>query len=235
MTIERRTSRDTHNWSVRRGQMIDTKLLKREVIFEYTWGSIGDPIGTKPDEYLTFARQDLSDGTSARHLINSVSNSKRALHLRMEILYEAFGGNVAVGKPKNFPSLIEFLRNCGIASPHILNRINKLRNAVEHDYLIPTLEEVETFLDVTELFLHATNALIGRQPDKVEFESDSVRDKSGLLILQKISFDWNNAEISLWFSKNDENRHSASVRHVLNFEAPEYFELVRFAVRHSHE
>lgn len=215
--------------------MIDIKLLKGEAIFQYTWNWIHEPIGTKPDEYLEFARQDLSDGTSARHLVNSVSNSKRALHLRMEIMYEAFGGNVVVGKPKNFPILIEFLRSCGIASPRILNRINKLRNAVEHNYHIPTLEEVETFLDVTELFLAGTNALIGRQPSTVEFERDSVRDKSGLLILQEMSFDWNKAEISLLFSKNDENHHSASVQHLLNFKAPEYFELVQFAIKHSHE
>jgi hypothetical protein len=215
--------------------MIDVKLLKGEAIFQYSWGWIKEPLRIKPRDYLDFAQQDRSDGDSARHLINSVSNSKRALHLRMENLYEGFGGIAVAGKAWNFPILIDFLRKCGIVSPRILDRINRLRNAVEHEYYTPTLDEVETFLDVTELFLAATDALIGRQPSTIEFEHDAIRDHSGTLLLQEMSFDWETAQITLSFSPEDNSSFMARVRHQLDSSVDAYFECVRFAIKHSGE
>lgn len=43
------------------------------------------------EDYLDFARQDLADGITPRHLINALSNAKRALHMRMEDVCLGFG------------------------------------------------------------------------------------------------------------------------------------------------
>ena len=213
--------------------MIDTKTLHENTIFQYSWGWIHEDPDVNPRKYFDFAQLDRNDGTSGRYLVNSVSNSKRALHLRMENLYNGFGGLIVAGKPHNFPGLMGFLRKCGIVSPRILDRINKLRNTIEHDYYVPTINEVDTFLDVTELFLAATDMLISRQPSTIEFESDKVRDQSGKLILIEMEFDWKLGQISLWFSADGRRSYSNRVIQCLDSSSDEYFDCVRFAIRYN--
>src|SRR5262245_57591884 len=211
--------------------MIDVKLLKGEAIEGFSsWVWIKEAEGVKPRDYLVFAQQDRSEGDSARHLINAVSNAKRALHLRMETLYEGFGGIVVVGKARHFPSLINFLRKCAIVSPRILDRINTLRNAVEHDYYTPSIEEVDTFLDVTELFLGATDALIMRQPGSIEFVDNAIRDCSGKFILREMEFEWKSAKVTFIFVPEDNKSFGAQVRHRPELNIHDYFECVRFAI-----
>jgi hypothetical protein len=118
----------------------------------------------------------------------------------MESLYKGFGGFTvypSTQKP-HFPHLFNFLTKCGIVAPGILGQINKLRNEVEHEYHTPTLDELATFLDVTELFLAATDAIITRQPSTIEFEPNAIRDRSGNYYLREMSFDWKNAQLTLW-------------------------------------
>ena len=116
-------------------------------------------------------------------------------------------------------------------SPRILDRINTLRNAVEHDYYTPTIEEVDTFLDVTELFLWATDALIMRQPASIEFVDNAIRDCSGKFILREMEFEWKSATVTFIFVPEDNKSFSAQVRHKPELNTDEYFECVRFAIK----
>jgi len=213
--------------------MINTKTLTPDAISQYSWCWVREDTAVKPKEYFDFAQMDRSDGTSGRHLVNSVSNSKRALHLRMENLYNGFGGMVVAGKPHNFPELVGFLRKCGIVSPRILDRINKLRNAIEHDYYVPTIDEVDTFLDITELFLGATDILIFRQPDTIDFATDAVRDYTGELALAEMSFEWKVGQIKLTFIDEHHRGPSKHIVQRMDSSAPEYFDCVRFAIKHN--
>ena len=139
--------------------------------------------GVRPSSYLEFANQDLADGRSPRHLINAVSNAKRALHLEVETLCNKFGRN-ALNKKRfdNFPNLLRFIEKCGIVDGRIFNKINGLRNLVEHQYVIPSDEEAENFIDVVDLFLRSTKmlrssipydiVLIGAIDDSKKFSAD---------------------------------------------------------------
>lgn len=143
--------------------------------YTYRWM----PTRTEPsaDDYLAFSQADLAGGASPRHLVNGLSNAKRALHLRLEDLALGFGA--ANQKDlRNFPKLVAYVRNCGLVTPRILDRLNKLRNAVEHEYVIPALSEVENLIDVTELFLAATERWIQRQPCDVDF-GPGIKDETG--------------------------------------------------------
>lgn len=98
-------------------------------------------------DYLEFATRDLADGQDERRVINAVSNAKRALHLCVDYLVKSLGGYSGACKPtSSFPQKINFCRRCGIASPRIVEKINHLRNKLEHEYYVPNQSEAGGFL-----------------------------------------------------------------------------------------
>lgn len=83
----------------------------------YTWSSIktrDKPISA--EQYLKFSENDLSDGESERHLVNALTNAKRALHLRMEDVCLGFGFASFEGR-RSFPRMTEFISNIGVTAP----------------------------------------------------------------------------------------------------------------------
>jgi hypothetical protein len=135
-----------------------------------SWDKIEYQVDTSPRLYLDFAIKDLEFEKSGRTLVNSLSNAKRALHLQVETLANAFGFSVINTKKwPNFHDYLAYCEKCGIVTPRILKKLNKVRNAVEHEYYIPTESETEDFVDVVELFLAATDRFIYQFPLEFEF------------------------------------------------------------------
>lgn len=134
----------------------DLRTLCPDGDWIYTWSWLrtrDEPISA--EQYLKFAENDLLDGESERHLVNALTNAKRALHLRMEDVCHGFGF-ASFGGARSFPRMVEYISRVGVTAPRILNRLNQLRNQVEHEYLIPSRSEVETFIDVASLFVAST-------------------------------------------------------------------------------
>ena len=110
-----------------------------------------------PHEYLEFMEKDL-DGTEKRDLINGLSNAKRALDCQIEMLLYAlclkdYSDKGHFGIPKK----IDLLNKVGIVAPRILNKINKIRNVMEHEFYSPGKDEVQDFADVVLLFIAYTD------------------------------------------------------------------------------
>tara|TARA_R110001583_G_scaffold18574_1_gene73774 strand:+ start:557 stop:1192 length:636 start_codon:yes stop_codon:yes gene_type:complete len=121
-------------------------------------------------DYFDFALKDFESGDGERFKINAFSNAKRALHLQVETLANAFGFKKAFNnKTPNFHDYLKYCNKCGVITPRILKKLNKIRNAVEHDYYSPTKDEVENIIDVVELFLAATERYIFQFPVELEF------------------------------------------------------------------
>lgn len=118
-----------------------------------------------PREYLRFAEYDLNANYD-HHLVNSLSNSKRAIDSQLDSLLIGFGLSKRAAKWK-FPAKVNYLNDIGIISPRILNKINKKRNFLEHEYKKPNAEEVEDALDVAVLFINYTNKYLF--PAAIEF------------------------------------------------------------------
>jgi len=108
-----------------------------------------------PEDFLTYAEYDLT-AEYDHHLVNSLSNSKRAIDSQLDSLLIGFGLSER-SKKWRFPQKIDFLNKVGVISPRILTKINKKRNLLEHEYRNPTEEEVEDALDVAILFINYTN------------------------------------------------------------------------------
>lgn len=122
-----------------------------------------------PRTYFEFAIADLESEDTRRSCVNALSNAKRALHFQIDLIAQAFGiQEVASPKMLFFPQKLEFCINCGVVGPRILRKLNRVRNAMEHEYYIPSKEETEDFVDVVELFLAATDRFMFRFPDLME-------------------------------------------------------------------
>lgn len=135
----------------------------------YTTSWLGYPDGVNQNNYLEFAESDLADGPGTRHLINAVSNAKRALHMEVETLSDEYGYSIVGKKFNSFRLRLEFLSTAGFfQKPRLLAKLNKLRNVVEHDYYIPTVDEAENFVDVVGLFIDAMKRHRQRRPCEVE-------------------------------------------------------------------
>ena len=134
---------------------LSPKQLDDYCIIQYPTDSLEFGTIIKPFQYLEFARQDSFDGTESRNLINSLSNAKRALHLQVETIAQGYGYK-KLKRNSRFPAKLEFLGEIGIATPPIISKLNVLRNKVEHDYIVPGLEQIRDYCDIVELFLRAT-------------------------------------------------------------------------------
>lgn len=183
------------------------------------------------EQYLSYAESDLLDGGSERNLINALTNAKRALHMRMEDMSIGFGFDNWSGQ-RSFPKMVEYLTRVGVAAPRILNKLNRLRNQVEHEYLIPDRGEVETFIDVTILFLASTQRWISRLPCDIEIHQRIDTDK-GSFILESMQLSWGQGVVSLRFAELEST--FTSKREMLEFRCPteEFFLYGRLALEND--
>jgi hypothetical protein len=110
--------------------------------------------------YLRFARADLST-KSMRGRVNALGNAKRALHCHVDsILYCAGLWDGAQSRRWDFPTRMNLVRQMEVATPDVLRRINLLRNAVEHEYVVPDEpERLRDFIDVSNCLLDLPRSL----------------------------------------------------------------------------
>lgn len=124
-----------------------------------------------PQMYLEFSVIDLENNQGTRSFVNAFANAKRAIHLQTDLISKAFGIDLLPVKLRStFPKKMNFCEKCGIVGSRILNKYNKIRNKLEHEYYAPQPDEVEDIIDVTQLFLAATARFITLFPIDFEFE-----------------------------------------------------------------
>jgi hypothetical protein len=114
--------------------------------------------------FLKFARTDLAEGDERGH-VNALSNSKRAVENRVDVLLYGYGMRGHATRERwNYPTKAERLREAGVFVPEALrNLITSSRNELEHDYRIPKEgSDVADCVDVAQLFLQATDPLVKR-------------------------------------------------------------------------
>lgn len=195
----------------------------------FTWSIYRCRKDPSAEDYLEYARLDLADGTESRNLINALANAKRALHMRMEDVCLGFGC-VSLSRVKNFHLLSEYILKCGLPSPSVLEKFNKLRNITEHSYEIPSLEMVEIYTGVAHLFLSATDRWSLRHPCEID---TSELDKSGTKQLRQIRFNWGKGEVTLRISDIDSKHYEFPHSITYTNKDEEFFHWVAFAVKHS--
>ena len=131
------------------------------------------PFEIKARQLLKYAEYDLNNEYE-HHLVNSLSNIKRAIDCQLDSLLIGFGlYDKSKNERWNFPQKIDLLNQIGIVSPRILKKINQKRNLLEHEYKNPTKEEVEDALDVAILFMAYTEKHLLSVWKEIEIEDDA--------------------------------------------------------------
>ena len=141
-----------------------------------------------PRMLFEFAQLDLNLKPKAHAMINALSNAKRALHFQIDIITKSLGiMKLPHNQRDNFNKKLLFCKKCGIISPPILQKLNRLRNSMEHDCLIPKSAQVQDFIDIVALFLLATDKLVHQFPGELDFIY-SRKSKITLPDIQQIYF-----------------------------------------------
>ena len=126
----------------------------------WLFANVETPFQVKPNQFLRFAEYDVNSNYE-HHLVNSLSNIKRAIECQLDTLLIGFGLYDSVKKKRlSFPKKVALLDSLGVISPRILKRINKKRNLLEHQYIQPEISDVEDALDVATLFIAYTDRFI---------------------------------------------------------------------------
>lgn len=154
---------------------------------EFLTGTTGSVHGTslyrvdevKPATYCEFAMQDLAEPDSPRTRINAISNAKRAFHLQIELLTDALGFDRSNHRrPGAFPARVDFAALCGVVTPRIMSKLNKLRNEVEHEYVQPLRDTADDFVDVVALYVDASDKYVRSFPVIRELYVGNWRDSN---------------------------------------------------------
>lgn len=107
----------------------------------------------EPERFLNQAEKDFQNGGDSA-LLNSITNSKRAIYCQIDKILSCLGYNAHNIKIKE---KMKMLQDLGFVAQKILSKVSLSRNLLEHKYKNPTLEEVEDALDMAVLFIEATN------------------------------------------------------------------------------
>ncbi|ENR1106570.1 hypothetical protein ACFGE2_004164 [Salmonella enterica subsp. enterica serovar Uganda] len=194
------------------------------------WSYIGQKDYLKPNIYLQDAIDDLNSGSERRNMNNAVRNAKSALHMRVDILCRAFcGGEYFQKNLRNFPKKMGFLEGIGIVRPRIIDKINKIRNEIEHEYRDATLEEAEDFIDIVLLFMEATRYLNSRFPCEADFHGLAVSDG---VYLRKIVCNWEGGELLFYYSKQESHRLDNLQTYSMKVGDYRYVQWVKFILDH---
>lgn len=162
------------NTNVKEVLTLCSKYFKPEYLANYTemCTTKGFEFEAAPysSTFIQFAREDLEKSQDLRATYNAVSNAKRALHRRVDMLCSVLSYDLFNGKRNNFPTKLDFLEKCGVFTPQIISRLNRIRNKLEHDYATLEYKEAENYVDIIELFLVATSIFLKNYPEYIEFK-----------------------------------------------------------------
>lgn len=108
----------------------------------------------RPKDFLSFSELDLSDEQSQHSLVNATGNLKRAMDCELDTLMSVLGLDDFYRKKRlGVDRKLGFLERSGVFKASSLDRINKLRNRLEHHYETPSIEDVQVYFDLVAAFI----------------------------------------------------------------------------------
>jgi len=135
----------------------------------YGMGALNFPFEQTGDDYLKSAERDLQHEDNSGN-INALTNAKRAIDCQLEALISKFG----LPKKKTFPERTTQLQRIGLVAPRILQKVNKTRNFLEHEFMVPERSAAEDAVDIATLFVKVTNSIFYDFYSQAEFHEPGV-------------------------------------------------------------
>ena len=202
--------------------------LTEDVYLDCGWMYIHYKNYLKPNSYLQDAINDLESGNERRNLNNAIRNAKAALHMKVDILCISFAGEKYFkNKLRSFPKKMDFLESIGITRPRIIEKINKIRNEIEHEYRDATLEEAEDFIDIVLLFIEATKYFNSRFPVDGDFHGPAI---SELGFLRRVICNWKDGELVFFYTVESQYSFLKMTSHSIKVGDERYSQWVKFII-----
>jgi len=200
------------------------EFLQEKDTIRQSWSIdyVNTSLETNPMSYLNFANEDLESSFDHKY-INAISNTKRALDGQADRVMKLLG--VKQQKTIGFHKKLEFLQKVDILAPRILQKINRVRNLVEHEYLKPNPEQVEDFFDIVSLFVLSTERYVSHTVRTVEYNNEE-SEKFGIHYYVEILIDNDNSQLLINIS-NFKYGHTPQ-KMVVNVRDEDYFEILKY-------
>lgn len=177
------------------------------------------PFEIHAQHFLDIAEEDLSTN-NLRGNINALTNAKRAIDCQVEAIIEV----LSLKKARSFPVKLEKINEIGLVAPRVLKRLNKLRNSLEHDFLTPSRDEVEDFIDVASLFIELSNGLFRMYAWQFAvYDVQTYGDKNGFQV--NLNRDDNSMEVNMY------KTNGKVTTYVVRPSEHEYIPLVKLAIK----
>jgi len=128
----------------------------------YVWRKLG---GSKslisPNEFLKWAKQDIKGG-NPKNIANDLSNTKRAIHARIDEILYALRIQYASDWPKSpqTSDKLKAIKQLKIPGTSNIDLITKRRNDFEHCYLLPSLKQMRADVETTDMWLDKSKSYL---------------------------------------------------------------------------
>lgn len=177
------------------------------------------PFEIHAQHFLDIAEEDLLSN-DLRGNINALTNAKRAIDCQVEAIIEV----LSLRKARQFPVKLERINEIGLVAPRVLKRLNKLRNALEHDFVSPSRDEVEDFIDVASLFIELSNGLFRMYACQFAvYDQQTHGNKNGFQV--NLNRDDNSMEVNMY------KTNGKVATYIVNPGEDEYIPLVKLAIK----
>ncbi len=128
----------------------------------YVWRRLNDgKLLISPNEFLKWAKQDIKGG-SKRSIANAITNTKRAIHARMDEILYALRIQYASDWPNSpkTPEKLKAIKHLKMPITSIVKVLTRRRNDLEHRYLLPGLDQVKADVETADLWLNKSKSYL---------------------------------------------------------------------------
>ncbi|WP_031461900.1 hypothetical protein [Paenibacillus polymyxa] len=162
------------------------------------------PFELFPRDYLQFAEFDLK-GTNDSSLINCVSNIKRAMDCQIDTFFYSYNlFEFFKSKRLGIDKKLEFLKKAGVFNSGSLSRLNAIRNKMEHDFVVPKVQDIELYFDLVSAFVSVLENHILML--EIYAESTWYMQENGGLVGFKVQYFIGEPKIIVSWGKRGEDR-----------------------------
>lgn len=143
-----------------------------------------------PNDFLRFANQDLQN-KDKRGIINAITNAKRAIDCQVDTLLACIGYEPNTNLPQNVKDYIKqhsssneyvnipqrlMLVSCLDAAPsNLISKIRGIRNILEHEYSLPTIDQAHEAIELATLFIGTLNNVLNTFIDGFDMSSEETK------------------------------------------------------------
>jgi len=121
----------------------------------YVWRKLGgSKLLISPNDFLNWAKEDIKGG-GQKNIANALSNTKRAIHARIDEILYALRIQYANDWPSNpqTSDKLKAIKKLKIPGTSNIALVTKRRNDLEHSYLLPSLDQVRADVETTGMWL----------------------------------------------------------------------------------